>query len=114
MRSLGRNGITDLVERCCDYASELVQRLGELDESVEVLAIPIINQGLVRFLDKKNNNHDARTGFVIAKINESKEVWFGGTIWNGMRVMRISVCSHRTNSDDIDKAVAAVKRAIES
>ncbi|MDH3380467.1 MAG: aminotransferase class V-fold PLP-dependent enzyme [Gammaproteobacteria bacterium] len=110
LRALGRNGVAELVERCCDLTKDLVKRLGELP-GVEVLTTPIINQGLVRFLDP-NGDHDTRTDAVIQYINESGDAWFGGTIWNGMRVMRISLSNWRTNQDDIDRTVAAVRSAL--
>ena len=109
-QTLGRNGVADMIERCCDLARDIVSRLGELP-GVEVLAAPIINQGLVRFLDP-GGDHDARTDEVINRINESGEAWFGPTVWNGMRVMRISVTNFRTTAEDIDRAVAAIKAAM--
>ena len=87
-----------------------MKKLGELP-GVEVLTKPIINQGLVRFLDT-DGNHDARTDEIINRINQSGEAWFGGTLWNGMRVMRISLSNFRTTGQDIDRAVAAVKVAL--
>lgn len=112
LRTLGRNGVAEIIERCCDLTRELVQKISELP-SVEVLATPIINQGLVRFLDQ-DGNHDARTDQVINHINESGDAWFGPTVWNGMRVMRVSLSNFRTTREDIDRAVAAVKVAVES
>jgi hypothetical protein len=67
----------------------------------------------VRFLDP-DGNHDERTDKVITRINESGEAWFGPTLWNGMRVMRISLSNFRTTADDIDRAVAAIKVAMNS
>jgi glutamate/tyrosine decarboxylase-like PLP-dependent enzyme len=98
-----------MIERCCDLTLELVSKLSEV-AGVEVLSAPIINQGLVRFLDP-DGDHDKRTDEVINHINESGEAWFGPTVWNGMRVMRISVTNFRTSTQDIDRAVAAIKNA---
>ena len=112
LRTLGRNGVAELVERCCDLTRDLVLKIGELP-GVEVLATPIINQGLLRFLDPAGN-HDERTDQVINRINESGEAWFGPTTWKGMKVMRVSLSNFRTTRDDIERAVAAVKIAVES
>jgi glutamate/tyrosine decarboxylase-like PLP-dependent enzyme len=109
---LGRAGLAGMIERCCDLAAELVDRMGRLS-GVEILAAPIINQGLVRFIDA-NSDHDARTEEVIRRVNASGEAWFGPTTWRGMRVMRVSVCSHLTTSNDIDRAIAAVEMALAS
>lgn len=112
LRTLGRNGVAEIIERCCDLTRDFVLKLGKLP-GVEVLTVPIINQGLVRFLDP-NGDHDSRTIEVITRINASGEAWFGPTLWNGMRVMRISLSNFRTTPDDIDRAVAAVKVAMET
>ena len=112
LRTLGRNGIAEMIERCCDLTRDFVLKLGELP-SVEVLTVPVINQGLVRFLDP-DGDHDKRTDEVIDRINDSGEAWFGPTVWHDMRVMRISLSNFRTTSDDIERAVAAVKAALES
>jgi len=112
LRTLGRNGIAEMIERCCDLTRDFVLELGKLP-GVEVLTTPIINQGLVRFLDP-DGDHDTRTDEVINLINASGEAWFGPTVWNGMRVMRISLSNFRTTPDDIDRAVAAIKMAMET
>lgn len=112
LRTLGRNGVADMIERCCDMTRDFVLKLGELP-GVEILTTPVINQGLVRFLDP-NGDHDARTDEVINRINASGEAWFGPTVWHGMRVMRISLSNFRTTQDDVERAVTAIKMAMET
>ena len=112
LRTLGRNGVAEMIERCCDLTRDFVLELGRLP-GVEVMTTPVINQGLVRFLDP-DGDHDARTDQVITRINASGEAWFGPTVWNGVRVMRISLSNFRTTPDDIERAVAAIKVAMES
>ena len=112
LRTLGRNGVAEIIERCCDLTQDIVKKLGELP-GVEVLTTPVINQGLVRFLDP-DGDHDARTDEIIKRVNESGEAWFGGTMWNGMRVMRISLSNFRTTAEDIDRVVAAFKVALDA
>jgi glutamate/tyrosine decarboxylase-like PLP-dependent enzyme len=101
LRQLGRAGVAEMVERCCDHARQLVNGIGAL-EGAEVLWQPAINQGLVRFGD------DARTERVIERVVASGEAYFAATTWRGMRAMRVSVCNWRTTGEDIDRAVAAV------
>ena len=110
IRELGRAGIGELVARCCDLATRLVDDLAELP-GVEVLARPIINQGLVRFLDH-GGDHDGRTDQVIAAIQASGEAWFGGTTWRGKRAMRISVCNWRTTEEDVRRTLAAFRNIL--
>ena len=123
LRALGRNGVADMIERCCDLTRDFVQQLGEL-EGVEVMSVPVINQGLVRFLDTSGDSggghegdhesdHDRRTDEVITRINASGEAWFGPTVWRGKRVMRISLSNFRTTQNDVNRAVEAIKAAME-
>jgi glutamate/tyrosine decarboxylase-like PLP-dependent enzyme len=111
LRQLGRNGVAEIVDNCCEHAHSLVTEIGKLS-GAEVIWEPTINQGLVRFLDKKSGatqeDHDRRTDQVIAAIVASGEAFFGGTTWRGRRAMRISVSCWRTTSDDVRRTVRAV------
>jgi glutamate/tyrosine decarboxylase-like PLP-dependent enzyme len=115
LRELGRLGIADLVERCCEHTTRLVESIGALP-SVEILWRPTLNQGLVRFLDSGRDairdDHARRTDAVIAKIAAGGEAFFGGVTWRNYRAMRISVCNWRTTANDIDRAIAAVGVAL--
>jgi glutamate/tyrosine decarboxylase-like PLP-dependent enzyme len=111
LRQLGRQGVADLVDRCCDAAHEIVAGLGGI-EGVDVIAVPEINQGLVCFPDPAGVDHDRHTDRVIAAIQADGEAFFGGANWKGMRVMRISVCNWRTSQEDVRRVVAAVARCV--
>jgi glutamate/tyrosine decarboxylase-like PLP-dependent enzyme len=115
IRQLGRHGIAQLVERCCDHARALVSRIGSLP-GAEVLCEPVINQGLVRFLDPDSaaseSAHALRTDAVIAKVAATGEAFFGGVSWRGRRAMRISVCNWQTSERDVNRAVDAVAAAL--
>jgi predicted dienelactone hydrolase len=77
---------------------------------------PQINQGLVRFLDRRSDakeaHHDRRTATVIARIAQTGEAFFSGTTWRGKRCMRVSVCNWQTNEDDVARAITAVERVL--
>ena len=103
LRSLGRDGLADLIERCCRHAHAIVTRIGKLP-GAEVLSVPIINQGLIRF--------DDRTDDVIDAINASGEAFVSGTTWRGQRAMRVSVVSWRTRDEDVDRIVDAVAKVL--
>jgi len=108
LRQLGRDGIAELIERCCRHAHELVMGIGSLP-GAEVLWEPIINQGLVRFLDSSaEQDHDRRTEEVIAAIVGAGEAFFGGTTWRGKRAMRVSVCNWRTSDEDVQRSINSV------
>jgi len=110
IRALGRDGIGALVERCCDHATRLVRGIGALN-GAELVADPIVNQGLVRFLGR-DGDHDAQTDRVIARVQEKGEAWFGGATWRGMRVMRVSVCNWRTSESDVERSIASIAEAL--
>ena len=110
IRALGRSGIGDLVDRCCGHASRLVDSIGELP-GAEVVARPVINQGLVRFLGG-DGDHDRQTDRVIARVQAKGVAWFGGATWRDMRVMRVSVCNWRTTDHDIDRSIETVREAL--
>ena len=101
------------MERCCDHALSLVEGMGRLP-GVEVLSVPIINQGLVRFLSPADADHDTYTDEVIAAIVEDGEALFSGTTWNGHRAMRISVCNWRTTAEDVERTLHSVASVLES
>ena len=110
IRSLGRKGVEELVDRCCAQAARLVAEIGALP-GAEVVEPPLINQGLVRFLDP-GGDHDRRTDEVIARVQALGEAWFGGAACRGQRVMRVSVSNWRTTDEDVDRAVASVRAAL--
>jgi glutamate/tyrosine decarboxylase-like PLP-dependent enzyme len=110
IRALGRSGIADIVDRCSAHATRLTEGIGGLP-GAEIVARPVINQGLVRFLGP-DGDHDRQTDAVIKRIQDGGAAWFGGATWRGMRVMRISVCNWATTDRDVDAAIAAVRVAV--
>jgi glutamate/tyrosine decarboxylase-like PLP-dependent enzyme len=98
LRSLGRNGLQELVERCCDAAARFAGRIAELD-GVEVLNEVVLNQVLFRF------ESDERTDEVLARVQASGRVWMSGTTWDGSKAIRISVSNWQTGDEEIDLAV---------
>jgi glutamate/tyrosine decarboxylase-like PLP-dependent enzyme len=109
LRSLGRSGVAELVERCCGHARRFADALAAAD-GVEVLNEVVLNQVLVRFPDPGGDG-DARTREVIRRVQAGGILWLGGTTWHGMAAMRISVSSWSTTTDDVDRSVAAILEA---
>lgn len=116
LRQLGKQGVTDLIERCCQHAQTLVTEIGRLP-GAEVIWTPQVNQGLVRFLDGRPDateaDHDRRTNAVIDRIAATGEAFFSGTTWRGQRCMRVSVCNWQTNEQDITRAITAIERVLQ-
>jgi glutamate/tyrosine decarboxylase-like PLP-dependent enzyme len=103
----GRAGIVDLIDRTSDHASMFASLLA--DAGAQVLAPPIINQALIRFDDD-----DEITNAVIAAAQADGTCWVGGTIWHGLRAMRISVSDMATTAEDIEASAAAIIRCWKS
>ena len=99
IRSLGRSGIVDLVERCCDHALAFAEGLRTL--GAEVLNDVELNQVLFRFAS------DEETDRVLQAVQASGEAWMGGTQWDGRRAIRISVSSWETDGADVARTLAA-------
>jgi glutamate/tyrosine decarboxylase-like PLP-dependent enzyme len=111
LRSLGRSGVAEMVERCCALARRMADRLrGE--PGVEILNDVVLNQVLVRFGNPDEpDESDERTKEVIRRVQEDGTCWLGGSQWRGKAVMRISVSNWSTTEADIDLAAEAILRA---
>ena len=110
LRSLGRSGVADLVDRCCAHARRFAEALSQ-EPGVEVLNDVVLNQVLVRFLDP-GGDHDAHTRAVIRAVQEDGTCWLGGTTWQDKAAMRISVSNWSTTTEDVDRSVAAILHAV--
>jgi glutamate/tyrosine decarboxylase-like PLP-dependent enzyme len=98
LRSLGRRGLRELVERCCDAAAHFAVRIADVD-GVEVVNDVVLNQVLFRF------ESDERTDEVIERVQRDGRIWIGGTTWQGRRAIRFSVSNWQTGDEEIDIAV---------
>lgn len=108
LRELGREGIAAMVDRCCERTAALARGLGEI-EGVEVLVEPVMNQFMFRAAG--DGDLDRRTHDLMERINASGEAYFSGTIWRGMRAIRVSVVNFRTSEEDVARTLAAVREA---
>ena len=102
MRSLGRSGLADLVERNCRQARRFADAFTAA--GYPVLNDVVLNQVLVSFGDPE------RTRKVIAAIQEDGTCWCGVTVWQGTTAMRVSVISWATTEADVDRSVDAILR----
>jgi glutamate/tyrosine decarboxylase-like PLP-dependent enzyme len=105
LRSLGRQGVALLVERCCALARRAAAQLAARP-GVRVLNDVVLNQVLVRF--EGPGDGDALTRAVIARVQREGTCWLGGTRWRGQEAMRVSVSNWSTTEVDMDRSVAAV------
>jgi glutamate/tyrosine decarboxylase-like PLP-dependent enzyme len=108
LRSLGRKGVEDLVDRTCSLARRFADLLAASGRA-EIMNDVVFNQVLVRWISP-DGDHDAFNDRVIAAIQADGTAFFSGTNWNGMRLMRISVSDWATDEDDVDRSVEALLR----
>jgi len=102
LRSLGREGFAELIERNCRQAQRFADGLRAA--GYEVLNDVVLNQVLVGF------GTPEQTQRVIAAVQEDGTCWCGGTVWKGHTAMRISVSNWSTTDADIEKSIAAILR----
>lgn len=106
LRSLGREGITDLIERNCRYAARFAKGLKAA--GYQVLNTVVLNQVLVSFGDAETTHR------VIAGVQSDGTCWCGGTNWQGHAAMRISISSWATTEADVERSLEAILRVAKS
>lgn len=102
LRSLGRVGLADLVERSCRHAARFAAGIRAAGH--RVLNQVDLNQVLVSFGD------DEATRRIIRRVQEEGTCWCGGTVWQGRAAMRISVSCWATTEEDVERSLEAILR----
>lgn len=103
LKSLGRRGVSDLIE---DLHRKAVYFAGALTaEGFLVRNQVCFNQVVV------STGEESSTARTLANLQDSGECWCGGAVWKGEPVIRVSVCSYRTDYADIDRSVRAFAAA---
>jgi glutamate/tyrosine decarboxylase-like PLP-dependent enzyme len=110
LRSLGRRGVTDLVERCCRLARRMAARLAT-HPGARILNEVVLNQVLVRFEPPGIDDAGAFTKAVIARVQREGTCWMAGTRWQGRDAMRLSISNWSTQEEDIDRSAEAILAA---
>jgi glutamate/tyrosine decarboxylase-like PLP-dependent enzyme len=100
LRSLGMEGVGDLIDRTCNYATRFADGLRAA--GYQILNEVTLNQVLVSFGD------DESTTRIIAAVQQEGTCWCGGTIWKGRKAMRISVSSWATTENDLAQSLEAI------
>ncbi len=113
LKEMGRNGVEDMIDRCCTFCLEIVQGIGAID-GAEIVSVPTLNQGMVRFTRNGNSDeqNDTYTLEIMEAINASGEAFFSDTIWHGRRAMRVSVVNWRTTKKDVQKTIAIITKVL--
>ena len=106
LQELGRSGVADLVDRCCDHARRIAELLAAGGATVHNEVV--LNQVLIGFGDLST------TDAVIEAVQRDGTCWLGGTTWKGKRLIRVSVSNWTTTESDIDRSADAILRAAAS
>ncbi len=106
LRSLGRDGVAELVERNCAHARRMAAHLAEIP-GAEVLNDVVLNQVLVRFAGGEEANLA-----VVEAVQRDGTCWLGGTKWEGRDSIRVSFSNWATSEDDVDRSAAAIAAAV--
>jgi glutamate/tyrosine decarboxylase-like PLP-dependent enzyme len=103
LKTLGRNGVQQLVEQLCEnarYFAELLAKAGfQIHNEI------VFNQVLASCGD------DGTTTATLKNLQSSGECWCGGSSWSGKTVIRISVCDWATSPKQVERCVAAFVQA---
>jgi glutamate/tyrosine decarboxylase-like PLP-dependent enzyme len=105
LRSLGRSGVADLIDRTCELARRLADGVATIP-GVEAVNEVVLNQVLVRVGSTEETDRVERF------IQEEGTCWLGATTWHGERLLRVSVSNWTTAAEDIDVTVEAIGRAV--
>ena len=107
LKTLGRSGVAELVERHCTYAKRFAELLAA-EPGVRICNDVTINQVIVNFGAGDAASRKAATEAVIAKVQQGGVCWVGGAAWRGDWVMRLSISSGATTEADIEMSAAAI------
>src|SRR5262249_50242256 len=102
LRSLGRSGMAEIVERTCRHAQRFAEGLRAA--GYRVLNDVVLNQVMVSFGSPEKTLH------TIKALQQEGTCWCSSTVWQGNTAMRISVSSWDTRSDDVEKSLEAMLR----
>ena len=105
LRSLGRSGLADLVERLCDQAAELALGI-EAIPGAQVLNDVVFTQVCASF------GSDERTEEVARRLLADGTTWMTASRWRGRAVLRISASNWSTTPDDLARSLAALQRVV--
>jgi glutamate/tyrosine decarboxylase-like PLP-dependent enzyme len=107
LRSLGRHGVSAMVERLADNATAFAAGARGIP-GVEVLNDVVFTQVCLTFGD------DDRTRAVAGALLADGTTWMSGSRWHDRAIVRISVSNWSTTDDDVSRCLDALRRAAAS
>jgi glutamate/tyrosine decarboxylase-like PLP-dependent enzyme len=108
IKALGRSGITEMVERNCDFAAALGRECADVP-GIRVVAPVELNQLMLRF-----GGSDDATLATVEEVRRRGRIFVGPAKWRGEWIMRISVCNYGTALDQLDAVRGEIAEAWET
>jgi glutamate/tyrosine decarboxylase-like PLP-dependent enzyme len=105
LRSLGRRGVADLVDRLHDNAVAMATGLAAIP-GVEVVNEVHSTQVCARL------GTDEQTQALVEAVLADGRTWISGSRWHGRAVVRVSMSNWMTDQEDIDVALDVVRTAV--
>ncbi|MDE3155282.1 MAG: aspartate aminotransferase family protein [Acidobacteriota bacterium] len=112
LKTIGRQGVVDLVDRCCRLARRMAHRLGA-HPSVRILNDVVLNQVLFDLKPSGGRDHDTFISDVVGRVQREGTCWIGGTAWHGRPAIRVSVSNWATAEEDVDRSARAILAAVD-
>jgi glutamate/tyrosine decarboxylase-like PLP-dependent enzyme len=112
LRNLGRKGVRQLIDNCCDMAQEFANHLTELPYA-SVLNDVVLNQVLCCLQPESIIDKDAFNTAIAYRVQQKGICWLGTTQWRGQTVLRISVSNWLTTREDVHQSIISIKNAID-
>ena len=107
IRTLGAQGVRDMIARHCALARHLRDRLADA-EGLDVVNEVVLNQVAIAC------GTDAETMRVLERVQQNGKVYPSHGEWQGRQIIRVSISNFATDMDDIDllaREIIAAHRA---
>jgi aromatic-L-amino-acid decarboxylase len=104
LRSLGRIGLADMIERHCQLAKMMADGLEKLGFCVHNKVV--LNQIVASY------GSQTRTEAIRSHLIDAGIAWCGPTQWKGHAALRISISGWATTTLDVQKTLEALAKAI--
>lgn len=106
MKYLGKSGIDEMITGMHQHAKAIAQGLEHA--GYNVLNEVVFNQVIV------SCETEEKTKKLLSQVQQTGELWCGGSKWKGKEVIRISVCSWATTEADVKRVVEVFEKSLRS
>lgn len=105
LRSLGRSGVADLVDRLHDNALAMAEGLSAIE------GVTVVNRVWSTQVCALMGS-DEQTQALVDEVLADGRTWISGSRWHGRAVIRVSMSNWMTGPDDVAEALDVVRGAV--